>query len=75
MAKILDGFRNDGLILFIRCACKVLEQVHRVSFDHESNLVKTPFERSRWRGGCYACDTLPIMGCPERRQLTFASFY
>jgi hypothetical protein len=38
------------------------EQVHRVSFDHESNLLKTPFERSRWRGGRYACDTPNIMG-------------
>ena len=27
------------------------------------NLVKTPFELSRWRGGRYACDTLDIMGC------------
>src|SRR5258705_2416094 len=36
------------------------EQVQRVSFDHESNLVKTPFERSRSRGGCYACDTLTL---------------
>jgi hypothetical protein len=27
------------------------DQVHVVSFDHESNLVKTPFELSRWRGG------------------------
>jgi hypothetical protein len=26
-------------------------------------LPQTPFERSRWRGGCYACDTLDIMGC------------
>jgi hypothetical protein len=23
----------------------------------------TPFERSRWRGGRYACDTPDIMGC------------
>jgi hypothetical protein len=31
------------------------EQVHRVSFDHESNLVKTPFEPSLRRGGCCLC--------------------
>jgi hypothetical protein len=31
------------------------QQVHRVSFDHESNLVKTPFELSLRRGGCCIC--------------------
>jgi len=30
-------------------------QVRRVSFDHESNLVKTPFELSLRRGGCCLC--------------------
>jgi hypothetical protein len=38
------------------------EQVHRVTEFGGSNLVKTPFELSRWRGGRCACDTPDIMG-------------
>jgi hypothetical protein len=26
-------------------------------------VTRRAFELSRWRGGCYACDTLDIMGC------------
>jgi len=29
----------------------------------KTKFLKTPFELSRWRGGCYACDTLDIMDC------------
>jgi hypothetical protein len=38
------------------------EQVHLARRFGASNLVKTPFELSRWRGGRYACDTPDIMG-------------
>jgi hypothetical protein len=39
---VLGGLRQSGNYPLVP-ARSPFEQVHRVSFDHESNLVKTPF--------------------------------
>jgi hypothetical protein len=38
-------------------------------------MTRSAFERGRWRGGRYACDTPDNYGLPERSEATFAYFF
>jgi hypothetical protein len=53
---------SHGSMMFESVTTDVAPQV---SLSNDQSVNKSAFERSRWRGGCCACDTPGIMGCDD----------